>query len=232
MVALQAAHHGGAEFAGEIRVLAKRLLAAAPARVAKDIDVGRPEGEALILAAVAGGDGGVVLGAGLVGDHAGNALHERAIPRRAKPDDLRKHRGATVAPDAVAGFAPPVVGGHAQTLDRVVLVHQLVDFLGQRQIGQQCFNALRYRQTGVEMSQHRRTCFECGGSHGTGEELGWRQIIRAGNSSADFPDTPVCRSGAWVRRVGRGRACSGRGNPRGASRSRGRSRCRSWRSDP
>ncbi len=110
-------HHGRTQLTGEIGVLAEGFLAAAPAGIAEDIDVRRPEGEALVLAAATGREGGVVLGARFVGDRIGDATDEVAVPRGAETDHLRKYRGAAVATDAVAGFIPPIIGGHPESFD-------------------------------------------------------------------------------------------------------------------
>ena len=154
MVALQAAHHGGAEFAGQERILAEGFLAAPPARITEDIDVGRPEREALVLAAPAGRDRGMVLGAGLVGDDAGDPLDERAVPGGAEPDHLREDGGAAVAADPVAGLAPPVVGRHAEAFDRAALMEQLADFFEQAEPGDEIVDAVSPGQGGIEEGKH------------------------------------------------------------------------------
>ena len=58
--------------------------------------------------------------------------------------------GATVATDAVTRLIPPVVGGHAEALHRIVFVDKLVDFLGQRQARSQILDAIGERQIGIE----------------------------------------------------------------------------------
>ena len=45
---LQTLHKGGADAAGEKRIFAVGFLSASPARVAIDVDIGRPEGEAIV----------------------------------------------------------------------------------------------------------------------------------------------------------------------------------------
>ena len=69
--ALHAGDEGDGHAAGEEGIFAVGLLAAAPARVAKDVDVGRPEGEAEELLVLIVADGFVVLGAGFGGDDLG-----------------------------------------------------------------------------------------------------------------------------------------------------------------
>ncbi len=65
IVALQAFDEFDAHACGEERIFAEGLHAAAPARIAKDIDVRRPEGEAGEAAAIVVAKGLVVLGAAL-----------------------------------------------------------------------------------------------------------------------------------------------------------------------
>ena len=81
VVALHAADEGNAHAAGQERIFAVGLLAAAPARIAKDVDVGRPERESVKDAVVAFALRLVVLGAGLVGDHVAHAVQHRCGPR-------------------------------------------------------------------------------------------------------------------------------------------------------
>ena len=150
MVALQPPHHRHAELARQVRVLAKRLLSAAPSRVAEYVDIGRPEGEALVLSAPPRGDRRVVLGPRLVGNHARDAPHEGAIPCGAQPDHLREDGGPPVAADTVAGFVPPVVGGHAQAADRVVLMQHLVDLFLQGEPSHEIPDALIQGQVGIQ----------------------------------------------------------------------------------
>ena len=81
VVALQPAHEGDAHARGQVRVLAVGFLAAAPARVAEDVDVRRPEGQALVAAALALRRELVVLGARFVADGAGDRDPSAARPR-------------------------------------------------------------------------------------------------------------------------------------------------------
>src|SRR5205823_431847 len=70
------------------RVLAVGLLATAPAWIAEQIDVGRPEGQALIPLARAGAHVLVVLRAGLVRDDAGHPEHQGVVPGGREADGL------------------------------------------------------------------------------------------------------------------------------------------------
>src|SRR5271170_2548622 len=129
VVALQALDELDGHSAGEERVFAVGFHAASPARVAKEIDVGGPEGETLIDVALAEADEFVVLGAGFIGDGGGYAEDKVAVPSGGESDGLGKHRGATGAGDAVEALVPPVVGGDIETRDGGRIVHELGDFL-------------------------------------------------------------------------------------------------------
>ena len=159
MVALQATHHGHAEFACQERIFAEGLLSAPPAGITENVDVGSPEGEALILSVAAQGGGSVVLRARLVRNGRGDFPHERSVPGCAQADHLRKDRGAAVPADAVAGLAPPVVGRHSEPLDGGAVVHQLADLFRQREPGDQIVDARGQRLRGVAI--HKRS-----GRHG------------------------------------------------------------------
>jgi len=156
VVALQAPHHGHAQFTSEEGVFAKRLLATPPPRVTEDVDVGRPEGETLILAAPAGGHRGMMLGARLVGDGAGDALDQHPVPSGPQPDDLRKDGRPAIAADTMAGFAPPVVGGYAEAFDRAAFVEQLADFFQQRKAGDEIVDAGGERKIRIVERKSRR----------------------------------------------------------------------------
>lgn len=74
-VALNAFYIGRAHAARQVGILAVGFVAAAPARVAENIDVGCPECQPLVQAAVILFPGGVVLGAALGGRNIANFLH-------------------------------------------------------------------------------------------------------------------------------------------------------------
>ena len=72
------AHVRGADAAGEVRILAVRLLDAAPARITGDVEH-RCE-------RLAGTDRDELLP-----DHVSDLAHELLVPRRREPDRLREH---------------------------------------------------------------------------------------------------------------------------------------------
>src|SRR5919199_4347460 len=82
VVALHAADELDAEARGEVRVFAVGLLAAPPARVAEDVDVRRPEGEAVEARAVPRPLRLVVLCARLRRDYGRDAAHEALVECR------------------------------------------------------------------------------------------------------------------------------------------------------
>src|SRR5690606_11630788 len=91
IVALQVLDKRHCQPPAEVRVLAVRLLAPAPARIAEDVDVRRPERDTLILARFAGAAQSIMeLGASLVGDHAGDLPDQVDVPCRAEAGRLRK----------------------------------------------------------------------------------------------------------------------------------------------
>ena len=151
VIALQAAHEGRAHRAGEEGILAPRFLAAAPARVAEDIDIGRPEGEPLVVARLAiAAQRGVILGAPLVADGGGDLLDQRRIPRGGHADGLREDGGAAVAGNAVQRLAPPVVGRDPQPRDGRCVEDKLAEFLFERHAADEIGDAVGKRLRRIE----------------------------------------------------------------------------------
>src|SRR6202046_3495040 len=74
IIALNAFYEGGAEAGGKVGVFAVGFLTAAPAGIAKDVDVGRPDGEAVVAVVIVVGKRVVVFGAGLRGDDCADLL--------------------------------------------------------------------------------------------------------------------------------------------------------------
>ena len=120
--------------AGQERVFAVGFLAAAPARVAEDVDVRRPEGQAEMFAAVAVvlGDVIIVLGAGFGGDDVRLLVNQRRVPGGRHADGLRKNRGDAGARHAVQTFVPIIVGRNAQPRNRRRVGHELRRLFRQR----------------------------------------------------------------------------------------------------
>ena len=136
IVSLHAQDGLEAQDTGQIRVFPAGFLAATPARVTEDVHVGAPEGEFRIAGVVGHAHrhvedvvvGAVPVGTGLVGYLGEYLVHLLGVEGGGHADRLRIHRVA-VGPYAVAGLAPPVVGGDAQAVDGDGLVHHQAHFL-------------------------------------------------------------------------------------------------------
>src|SRR5579862_6347324 len=106
IVTLYAGDEGYAHPAGEEWIFAVGLLAASPARVAKNVDVGRPERQAVEDAVIAFLLGAVVLGARFGGDDVAHGVDHLRVPGRGHADGLWKDRGVAGAGDSVEGLVP------------------------------------------------------------------------------------------------------------------------------
>ena len=143
IVALQTFDKSNTQARGEIRILTVGFLATAPARIAEDIDIGRPHrqagkpvgtAETMLL--------GVMLSAKLRADHLRDLMHQRLIPRGGHADRLGKYRGITQRRHAVQPLVPPVVFAHAQARNGGRVVDQLWDFFVQCHAADQILGAL------------------------------------------------------------------------------------------
>ena len=152
---LQAAHEGHAVAPGQKRILAVSFLSAAPARIAENIDVGRPDGQAGISlgTSAAFGNSLVVLGAGLRGNGIGHALDEFGIPGRGETDGLGKYGGDSILRHAVQGFVPPIILGNVEARNGRTRHHQLGDFFLHREAADQIVHTLGDRQFGIAEGQ-------------------------------------------------------------------------------
>src|SRR5215472_3679065 len=117
IVALQASDESNSDPAGEERVFAVSFLPAAPARIAKDVNVRRPKGQAVVSASISVLDGIVVLRASFSRDDISHAVDEIGVPSRGEADGLRENGGVSGARDAVQSFIPPIVGGNTKARD-------------------------------------------------------------------------------------------------------------------
>jgi hypothetical protein len=128
--------------AGDIRVFAVRFLAAAPAGIAKDVDIGRPEGEPVIAAGVVVGDGVVVFGTSFGGDGISDAMEKVGVPRGGEADGLWKDGGSAGSRDTVKCLVPPVVGGYFEAWNGRGDVLHLGDFFLGSHAGEEVVQAL------------------------------------------------------------------------------------------
>ena len=113
-VALHAFDKAHAQAGGQVGILAIGFMAAAPAGIAEDVDVGAPQGQALVDVPVALGGLAVVLGAGFGGNNLRHLAVEILVKNGRHTDGLGEHRGRAGTGHAVERFVPPVVGRHAQ----------------------------------------------------------------------------------------------------------------------
>src|SRR5215472_4994589 len=132
IVALQAGDESNTDAAGEKGIFAVGFLAASPAWVSKDVDVGRPKGEAVVAAGISVLDSVVVFGACFRRDDVSQVMNKVRVPGGGKADGLRKNGGVPGARNAVQGFVPPVVGGNTKARDCTGDVLHLRSFFFQR----------------------------------------------------------------------------------------------------
>src|SRR5947209_17588333 len=91
IVSLQTANERDAEPASQVGIFAVGFLTSSPPRIAKDVDVWRPEGQTEVPRVVAVGYRVVVLGARFGRNDVAHAMHEIFIPSCAQSDSLRKN---------------------------------------------------------------------------------------------------------------------------------------------
>src|SRR5262249_40142288 len=132
VVALKPPNELDGELARQKRILAVRLLAAPPTRVAKDVDVRRPERESLVPLPAVVTQVLLVLRARLVGDDGCHLEDQTVVPRRGHSYCLREHGGQAGSRDAMERFVPPVVRRYTESVDRGRDVLHLLDFFLQR----------------------------------------------------------------------------------------------------
>src|SRR5579863_5005070 len=121
VIPLHSGDEGDAHAGGEEGIFAVGFLAASPAGVAEDVDVGSPEIEA-DAGETAMADVFMMLGAGFGADDDGHVVNERRVEGCTEADGLWEN-GGDIPCDAVQGFAPPVVGGDFQAWDGGGQVH-------------------------------------------------------------------------------------------------------------
>ena len=153
VVALQASDKGNAEAAGEEGIFAVGFLAASPARIAKDVDVWRPESETKVAAGVVEGDGVIVFGTGFGGDDAGDAVEKIAVPAGGEADPLGENGGVSSARDAMKAFVPPVVSGDVEMRNGGSDVLHLGDFFFGGHARKEIVDALLERERRIEVGR-------------------------------------------------------------------------------
>ena len=118
VVALEARDVGDAQPPGQIRVFAVSFLATAPARVAEDVDVGRPDRQPAVEFAAAVRQAALdELGAEFGRHRVAHGLEQFRVPGRRHTDGLRKDRGDACTRHAVQPLIPPIIFGYAKPGD-------------------------------------------------------------------------------------------------------------------
>ena len=160
IIPLEPRDEGDPEAAGQERILAVGLLAPAPARIAEDVDVRRPEGQVVELPCLHPFGGSlplvlIVLGPDLRRDHPRNGVVQIGVPRRGQSNRLRENRGRAAPRHSVQGLTPPAEVQYPQPRDGGAGHHQLADFLVHGHPPDEIIDALVERQSGIEAGPGR-----------------------------------------------------------------------------
>ena len=118
IVALEPLHELDAHARGEVRVLAERLLSAAPARIAEHVDVRTPQREARVEIEELLRAEEVVLGARLYRDGIRHLPLQRSVECRRAADRLWEDRGESAPRDAVERLVPERIARNAELRPR------------------------------------------------------------------------------------------------------------------
>ena len=124
IIALHAGHKRDRQASAQERIFAIGFLAAPPAWIAKDVDVGCPEIQAFENVGVACTHVLRMFDSALNANSRRHLVNARHIERGSKTDGFGKLRDA-VRNDAVQGFAPPIVRRNVQARDGACLIHEL-----------------------------------------------------------------------------------------------------------
>ena len=150
-VALNAPDKTHAKTPGQIRIFPIGFLSTTPATITENIDIRRPQCEALINIIVAFSPAGIELCACFGGDDISDLLHLISVKHCRHCDCLWKHRRRSCTRDAVESLIPPVIGRDPQPLHgwRIKAKHQRTLF--QRHFGGQLFRPF--------LKRHASSCF-------------------------------------------------------------------------
>ena len=161
VIALHTLDEADAETACQERVLAVSFVAASPAGIAEDVDVGSPDGQALEDVAVAVGAAHIIFAAGLNADGVADLLHHVLVKGGGHADRLGEHGSGACAAYAVDALAPPVVSRDAQTLDGGGPAQHLADLLVQGHLRDKVGSTLAVLSlfSGILGSLHNALCF-------------------------------------------------------------------------
>ena len=103
------------------RIFPVCLTRSPPARISRNVQVGRPEGKKPVITplqflAFHPAAKMIVLGTRFIGNRLRNFADQRGVPARRHPDRLRKHRKGTGAHNAVQRLVSVMIRGNAKTL--------------------------------------------------------------------------------------------------------------------
>jgi len=135
IVPLHALDKGDADPRCQIGIFAIGFLTPAPARIAEDVDVGRPAVEAgADPSEMSGLPPQCVQRADLCPDGGGDLMDQRRVEGSGEADRLREIGRGHRADRPVKGFGPPIIGGYAEPRNGRRDVQKLRDLLVQRQL--------------------------------------------------------------------------------------------------
>ena len=149
VVALQAFDEPDGEPAGQPGIFTVGLLSPAPAGIAEDIDIGRPEGQSFVDQPFTFAGEIMVFGPGFVRDGRGHAKLHIFIPCGAQPDGLGENRCQSGSGYAMQAFVPPVVFGDTQAGNGRSGIHHLPDLFFQCHAADEVVYALVDGQVGI-----------------------------------------------------------------------------------
>ena len=118
IMSLQTLHKTNTESGGQVRVLTKSFVSAAPSGITENIDIGRPEGQTLVYVRVIIFLLHVEFRTALRGNCGCNLLQQVLIKGCRKSDGLRENRCHAGARNAVQRLIPPVISLDAESFDR------------------------------------------------------------------------------------------------------------------
>src|SRR4029079_11611946 len=107
VVTLQTRHKRNSHSTGQIGILAVSFLPASPARVAKNIDIGRPEIETFVDIPPSCADSLIVLGSSFLSNRRRHLMNQGSVERCGQPDRFRKDGGSSRTGNAMQSFTPP-----------------------------------------------------------------------------------------------------------------------------
>ncbi|OPZ66652.1 MAG: hypothetical protein BWY82_02970 [Verrucomicrobia bacterium ADurb.Bin474] len=150
VVTLKSLHEGNAQAGCEERILSVGFLTAAPARIAKDVHIRRPEGQApedgtLERCALVT----VEFGASFDADHGCHLVVKHLVPHGRQSDGLRKYGGMARICNSMQCFAPPIEFRDAKAWNPRSGVPHHRRFFIQRHAPDQIINPVVKRQRGI-----------------------------------------------------------------------------------